>query len=68
MATLLVSPQVIEDLEDALAVADHQRRKAEGTHERGRPVRRLRVRDHRALYVIGDEVIHILVTHPGRTS
>ncbi|MET9391321.1 type II toxin-antitoxin system Phd/YefM family antitoxin [Streptomyces sp. NPDC006624] len=31
VAALLVSPQVIEDLEDALAVADYQRRKAEGT-------------------------------------
>jgi hypothetical protein len=33
VAALLVSPQVIEDLEDALAVADHQRREAEGTRE-----------------------------------
>ncbi|MEV2192860.1 type II toxin-antitoxin system Phd/YefM family antitoxin [Streptomyces phaeochromogenes] len=31
VAALLVSPQVVEDLEDALAVADYQRRKAEGT-------------------------------------
>ncbi|KAB1143965.1 type II toxin-antitoxin system Phd/YefM family antitoxin [Streptomyces luteolifulvus] len=31
VAALLVSPQVIEDLEDA--VADYQRRKAEGTRE-----------------------------------
>ncbi|NSC22806.1 type II toxin-antitoxin system Phd/YefM family antitoxin [Streptomyces albus subsp. chlorinus] len=37
VAALLVSPQVIEDLEDALAVADHQRREAEGTVEPGIP-------------------------------
>lgn len=30
VAALLVSPQVIEDLEDALAVADYERRKAAG--------------------------------------
>ncbi|MEU5344006.1 type II toxin-antitoxin system Phd/YefM family antitoxin [Streptomyces sp. NPDC020766] len=38
VAALLVSPQVIEDLEDALAVADHQRRKAEGTLGPGIPM------------------------------
>ncbi|WDV52282.1 type II toxin-antitoxin system Phd/YefM family antitoxin [Streptomyces coeruleorubidus] len=37
VAALLVSPQVIEDLEDALAVADYQRRKAEGTLAEGIP-------------------------------
>ncbi|MET9860999.1 type II toxin-antitoxin system Phd/YefM family antitoxin [Streptomyces smyrnaeus] len=37
VAALLVSPQVIEDLEDALAVADYQRREAEGTVEPGIP-------------------------------
>ncbi|MYS90010.1 MULTISPECIES: type II toxin-antitoxin system Phd/YefM family antitoxin [Streptomyces] len=37
VAALLVSPQVIEDLEDALAVADYQRRKAEGTLGEGVP-------------------------------
>ncbi|MGX4691716.1 type II toxin-antitoxin system Phd/YefM family antitoxin [Streptomyces sp. JNUCC 63] len=37
VAALLVSPHVIEDLEDALAVADHQRRKAEGTLAPGIP-------------------------------
>ncbi|MFH9064601.1 type II toxin-antitoxin system Phd/YefM family antitoxin [Streptomyces coeruleorubidus] len=37
VAALLVSPQVIEDLEDALAVADYQRRKAEGTIGEGIP-------------------------------
>jgi prevent-host-death family protein len=37
VAALLVSPQVIEDLEDALAVADYQRRKAEGTLGPGIP-------------------------------
>ncbi|MER7406574.1 type II toxin-antitoxin system Phd/YefM family antitoxin [Streptomyces sp. NPDC000070] len=37
VAALLVSPQVIEDLEDALAVADYQRRKAEGTLGEGIP-------------------------------
>ncbi|MEW2403338.1 type II toxin-antitoxin system Phd/YefM family antitoxin [Streptomyces sp. NPDC046862] len=44
VVALLVSPQVIEDLEDALAVADYRRRKAEGTLEQGIPhdeVRRL---------------------------
>jgi PHD/YefM family antitoxin component YafN of YafNO toxin-antitoxin module len=37
VAALLVSPQVIEDLEDSLAVSDHQRRKAEGTLGAGIP-------------------------------
>ncbi|WP_030242759.1 MULTISPECIES: type II toxin-antitoxin system Phd/YefM family antitoxin [unclassified Streptomyces] len=37
VAALLVSPQVIEDLEDALAIADYQRRKAEGTLGEGIP-------------------------------
>lgn len=37
VAALLVSPRVIEDFEDALALADHQRRKAEGTLEEGIP-------------------------------
>ena len=37
VAALLVSPQVIEDFEDALALADYQRRKAEGTLEPGIP-------------------------------
>lgn len=37
VAALLVSPQVIEDLEDALAVADYQRRKAEGALGEGLP-------------------------------
>lgn len=31
VAALLVSPQVIEDLEDSLAIAERERRKAEGT-------------------------------------
>ncbi|MCF4138721.1 type II toxin-antitoxin system Phd/YefM family antitoxin [Streptomyces sp. Tue 6430] len=35
VAALLVSPQVIEDLEDALALADYERRKAEGTLTEG---------------------------------
>ncbi|MER6705396.1 type II toxin-antitoxin system Phd/YefM family antitoxin [Streptomyces fumanus] len=35
VAALLVSPQVIEDLEDALAVSEYQRRKAEGTLAEG---------------------------------
>ncbi|MGW7519397.1 type II toxin-antitoxin system Phd/YefM family antitoxin [Streptomyces sp. NPDC054796] len=30
VAALLVSPQVIEDLEDSLAIAERERRKAEG--------------------------------------
>ncbi|MEI5522667.1 type II toxin-antitoxin system Phd/YefM family antitoxin [Streptomyces brasiliscabiei] len=38
VAALLVSPQVMEDLEDAaLAVADYRRRKAEGTPGEGIP-------------------------------
>ncbi|MFF7748838.1 type II toxin-antitoxin system Phd/YefM family antitoxin [Streptomyces sp. NPDC007971] len=37
VAALLVSPQVIEDLEDALAVADYRRRKAEGELGEGIP-------------------------------
>ncbi|RZU15242.1 type II toxin-antitoxin system prevent-host-death family antitoxin [Streptomyces sp. BK239] len=44
VAALLVSPQVLEDLEDAFAVADYQRRKAEGELTAGIPheeVRRL---------------------------
>jgi len=44
VTALLVSPQVVEDLEDALAFAEHRRRKAEGTLGEGIPheeVRRL---------------------------
>jgi prevent-host-death family protein len=37
VAALLVSPQVIEDFEDALALADYERRKAEGTLTEGIP-------------------------------
>ncbi|MGN5378997.1 prevent-host-death family protein [Streptomyces sp. MUSC 14] len=37
VAALLVSPHAIEDLEDSLAVADYQRRKAEGTLGPGIP-------------------------------
>lgn len=37
VAALLVSPQVLEDFEDALAIADYQRRKAEGTLGPGIP-------------------------------
>ncbi|MFF4834607.1 type II toxin-antitoxin system RelE/ParE family toxin [Streptomyces sp. NPDC001315] len=33
----------------------------------GPNIRRLRVGDYRVLYVIDDDVIHILVTHLGRT-
>lgn len=33
----------------------------------GLDIRRLRVGDYRVLYVIDDEVIHILITHLGRT-
>ncbi|MEV5492525.1 type II toxin-antitoxin system prevent-host-death family antitoxin [Streptomyces bobili] len=36
-AALLVSPQMVEDLEDALAVADYERRKAQGTLAPGIP-------------------------------
>ncbi|MEU8648423.1 type II toxin-antitoxin system prevent-host-death family antitoxin [Streptomyces sp. NPDC048737] len=36
-AALLVPARVIEDLEDALAVADHERRKAESTLGPGIP-------------------------------
>ncbi|MER6558713.1 type II toxin-antitoxin system Phd/YefM family antitoxin [Streptomyces sp. NPDC001027] len=42
VAALLVSPQVIEDLEDALAVADYRRRKAEGTLQAGIPMSEVR--------------------------
>jgi hypothetical protein len=35
---------VIEDLEDALAVADYQRRKAEGALEPGIPMAEVRAR------------------------
>jgi prevent-host-death family protein len=44
VAALLVSPQVIEDLEDALAVSDYQRRKAEGTLAPGIPMAEVRKR------------------------
>jgi antitoxin (DNA-binding transcriptional repressor) of toxin-antitoxin stability system len=37
VVALLVAPQVIEDLEDAWAVADYRRRKAEGTLGAGIP-------------------------------
>ncbi|MDI3384736.1 type II toxin-antitoxin system Phd/YefM family antitoxin [Streptomyces sp. B-S-A8] len=37
VAALLISPHVIEDLEDALALAEYQRKKAEGTLEPGIP-------------------------------
>ncbi|MFD4144402.1 type II toxin-antitoxin system prevent-host-death family antitoxin [Streptomyces sp. NPDC058572] len=37
VAALLVSPQVIEDLEDALALSEYERRKAEGTLGEGVP-------------------------------
>ncbi|MFC5953357.1 type II toxin-antitoxin system RelE/ParE family toxin [Streptomyces pratens] len=33
----------------------------------GPTARRLRVGDYRVLYIIDDDVIHILVTHLGRT-
>ncbi|MGW2226457.1 type II toxin-antitoxin system RelE family toxin [Streptomyces formicae] len=33
----------------------------------GPVARRLRVGDYRALYLVDDHVIRILVTHPGRT-
>ncbi|QNP72222.1 type II toxin-antitoxin system Phd/YefM family antitoxin [Streptomyces roseirectus] len=42
VAALLVSPQVIEDFEDALAFADYQRRKAEGVLEPGIPMAEVR--------------------------
>lgn len=44
VAALLVSPQVIEDLEDALAVADYQLRKATGTLGPGIPMAEVRRR------------------------
>ncbi|MET8217082.1 MULTISPECIES: type II toxin-antitoxin system Phd/YefM family antitoxin [Streptomyces] len=37
VAALLVSPHVIEDLEDALALSEYERRKAEGTLGEGVP-------------------------------
>jgi antitoxin (DNA-binding transcriptional repressor) of toxin-antitoxin stability system len=42
VAALLVSPRVIEDFEDALALADRRRRKAEGTLEPGIPMDEVR--------------------------
>lgn len=44
VAALLVSPQVIEDFEDALAVADYRLRKAEGTLGPGIPMVEVRRR------------------------
>lgn len=44
VAALLVSPHVIEDLEDALVFADYQRRKAEGGLEEGIPMAEVRRR------------------------
>jgi antitoxin (DNA-binding transcriptional repressor) of toxin-antitoxin stability system len=44
VAALLVPPQVIEDLEDSLAVAGYERRKAEGTLEPGVPMAEVRRR------------------------
>ncbi|MBB5928009.1 type II toxin-antitoxin system Phd/YefM family antitoxin [Streptomyces echinatus] len=44
VAALLVSPQVIEDLEDALAVAEYQLRKAAGTLGEGIPMAEVRRR------------------------
>ncbi|GAB1336085.1 hypothetical protein ACE1SV_26750 [Streptomyces sp. E-15] len=38
-----------------------------GTTAYGPDIRRLRVGDYRVLYVIGDAVIRVLVTHLGRT-
>ncbi|XUL90378.1 type II toxin-antitoxin system Phd/YefM family antitoxin [Streptomyces galilaeus] len=37
VVALLVSPHVMEDLEDDLAIADYRRRRAEGTLEEGIP-------------------------------
>ncbi|MDT0609989.1 type II toxin-antitoxin system prevent-host-death family antitoxin [Streptomyces lancefieldiae] len=37
VTALLVAPQVIEDLEDSVAVAGYRRRKAEGTLTEGIP-------------------------------
>ncbi|MFE9925835.1 type II toxin-antitoxin system Phd/YefM family antitoxin [Streptomyces sp. NPDC005774] len=37
VAALLVSPHVIEDLEDALALSEYERRRAEGTLGEGVP-------------------------------
>ncbi|MEV0641113.1 type II toxin-antitoxin system Phd/YefM family antitoxin [Streptomyces sp. NPDC050619] len=44
VTALLVSPQVLENLEDSLAVADYQRRKAEGTLGEGIPHEEVRRR------------------------
>lgn len=38
-----------------------------GSFAYGANLRRLRIGDYRVLYYIDDEVIHILVTHLGRT-
>nr|WP_237518689.1 type II toxin-antitoxin system prevent-host-death family antitoxin [Streptomyces sp. SID5910] len=44
VAALLVAPQVIEDLEDSLAVADYRRRRAAGTLGDGIPHEEVRRR------------------------
>ncbi|MGC0331462.1 antitoxin (DNA-binding transcriptional repressor) of toxin-antitoxin stability system [Streptomyces sp. SAI-170] len=41
---LLVSPRMMEDLEDSLAVAEYRRRKAEGTLGEGTPHEEVRRR------------------------
>ncbi|MFI7299852.1 type II toxin-antitoxin system prevent-host-death family antitoxin [Streptomyces sp. NPDC050121] len=44
VAALLISPHVMHDYEDALAIADYRCRKAEGTLEPGIPMEEVRRR------------------------
>ncbi|MGH1552265.1 type II toxin-antitoxin system RelE family toxin [Streptomyces sp. L7] len=53
---------------DAIDELAHNPRPVELRFAYGVGIRRLRVGDYRVLYVIDDEVIHILVTHLGRTA
>ncbi|MHB9861171.1 type II toxin-antitoxin system RelE family toxin [Streptomyces sp. YIM S03343] len=52
---------------DAIDGLAHDPRPA-GSTPYGPDIRRLRVGDYRVLYVIDDNVIHVLVTHLGRTA
>ncbi|MGC0338316.1 type II toxin-antitoxin system RelE family toxin [Streptomyces sp. SLBN-8D4] len=52
---------------DAIDELAHNPRPATSVPYGSQHVRRLHVGDYRVLYVIDDDVIHILVTHLGRT-
>jgi mRNA interferase RelE/StbE len=55
---------VVLDTIDELA---HDPRPTGSTAYGSPDIRRLRIGDYRVMYVIGNNVIHILVTHLGRT-